>query len=146
MSEHNSEPAASPEVEQLIREADAVAAGAPEGDALTDQGGEGGTLAPEPEQQWEPFLQGMRPLLFGFVLPQWEVTEAEQREWAASLAACCDRLFPGGPAGEYACYVRLAAVSVAIVGGRMIANGGKLPPVGPKRITQPAADGKAAQA
>lgn len=123
----------------LEREANAALAGAPEGDALTE-GAEGGELEPAAPQEWEPFLQGMKPLLFGFVLPQWEVTEPEQREWTQSLAQCMDQLFPGGPAGQYACYVRLAAVSVAIVGGRMIANGGKLPPIGPKRATPPASD------
>lgn len=128
-----------PGLADLEREANAALAGAPEGDQLTE-GTEAGALEPPQPQEWEPFLMALRPALFGWVLPQWEIDEPSQREWTQSLAQCMDQLFPGGPAGQYACYVRLAAVSVAIVGGRMIANGGKLPPIGPKRATPPPAN------
>lgn len=117
-------------------EAAAAIAGLPEEalpQAAPGEGGEGEAPAVN-DMPWEPFLQAAaRPLLFGLVLPQWEVEPEMQDQLTKAMADCCDQLFPGGIDGKYGCFVRLAAVGVAIVGSKMAANGGKLPPIGPKR-------------
>jgi hypothetical protein len=121
------EPAASPEAASLEAEANAALAGAPEQDTLP------GEPAAVVVEEWLPFLRGLQPLIFHMVLPQWQVSDSEQEQWITALAKCCDQIFPGGPDGKYACWVQLVGASVAICGVRMIQNGGKLPPLGPKR-------------
>lgn len=112
----------------------------------------GGELAPlEVVEPWAPFLHSaIQPILFGIVLPQWDVSLEMQQEWTGALGECLDQVFPGGPAGKYACWVRLVLGTVGMVGLPLAANGGKLPPLGPKRkkdvLERPAEEKPAARA
>lgn len=128
--ESQGEPGPSPESASLEAEANAALNGAPAQELLP---GESPPSAPV-QQEWLPFLRGITPLLFVAVLPQWELTPEEKDQWVTALASCCDQLFPGGPDGKYACWVQLIGSTVLICGARMMQNGGKLPPFGPKRI------------
>jgi hypothetical protein len=122
----------------LMREADAaVLSAAPQpGEAPLDGAPTAGELLPQGEA-WGPFLKtAVAPLLFGFVMPQWQVTPEEQSEWTDALGQCCDQLFPGGPEGRYACWVRLILGTVAIGGVRFVTNGGKFPQFGPPRAVR----------
>lgn len=135
---------------QLAAEADAAVAAAPiEATAGAPTDGAVSTEPAAPVESWGPFLRtAVSPLLFGLVLPQWHVSNEEQGEWTEALGQCCDQLFPGGPEGKYACWVRLIMGSAAIIGVRAVQNGGKLPPLGPKRVLpeKPASDTSASPA
>lgn len=122
---------------QIAAQMDAVADS--ENDvALTMMTDGAGGEQPQQVESWDKFIQtSIRPILFGMVLPQWEVSADEQHEWSDALGQCCDQIFPGGPDGKYACWVRLILGSVVIAGTRIAMNGGKLPPLGPRKKEQP---------
>ena len=141
VTDEANEPAASPELAGLEAEANAALAGAPEQELLP-----GDEPAAPVVEEWLPFLRGLQPVIFVMVLPQWQVSDQEQDQWITALAKCCDQIFPGGPEGKYACWVQLIGASIAIAGVRAIQNGGKLPPLGPKRIAAPVRDAAAATA
>lgn len=114
----------------LAAEADAAVGDAP---VLADQASpmvEGGP----PVESWGPLVRSLTPTLRIVVFPQWEITDEEAGEVEASLSECLDMAFPGGMSGRYACWARLLLASAGIVAGRAIQNGGKLPPLGPKRV------------
>lgn len=86
--------------------------------------------APETGESWGPFVAGLIPTLRGVVFAQWQIHQAQLDELQQSLTICLDQAFPGGLAGKYACWVRLAMCCTGIAAGNMVANGGKLPPLG----------------
>lgn len=137
--------------QQLAAEAAAALATAPADPTVPAEAPASDAPAGElqPAESWAPFLRtAISPMLFGIVLPQWQVSQEEQDEWTEALGQCCDQLFPGGPTGPYACWFRLLFGSMAIVGVRAVQHGGKLPPLGPKRVLQqqPASDASASPA
>jgi len=75
---------------------------------------------------------GLVEIIAATVLPAWNLTEDEKREFSGALGECLDQLFPGGLSGKYACWLRLVACSAVIVVSRASANGGKLPRIGPR--------------
>ena len=121
----------------LEAEANAAIAAAP---AELAPGEPGAELGPTPEQsaeEWRVVTKGVVTGTALVILPQWNLSAEEQGELSESLALCMAQIFPGGINGKYSCWIRLIAASTAIVGGRFIAGGGKLPPIGP-RIEKPA--------
>jgi hypothetical protein len=110
--------------EQLIREAEAAAAGAP-----VDP------LAPGAElltvnDSWAVLMPPTVEVICGVVLPAWEIRKDDEQEpLAAAMAECMEQIFPGGIDGKYGCWVRLITVCGAITVSRVATNGGKLPPL-----------------
>lgn len=124
---------------RLIAEADAaLAASAPE---VAPIEGEGAALA-VPES-WSPLIEGVTPMLRIAVFPQWNISDAESREFEQSLGQCLDQVFPGGLAGPYACWCRLIVCCGGIVATRAI-QFGKVPPLGPVRRVQQSEEKSAA--
>lgn len=137
--------APSPGAASLEAEANAALLGAPEV-AATPGDEPDAEFVQAAGQPWGPFLQtAIAPIAFGVLVPQWEFSPEEKTEFVAALGECCDQIFPGGPAGKYACWVRLILGGASMVGVRMLKNGGKPLPFGPKLIAQPVA-GDGAQA
>jgi hypothetical protein len=124
---------ASPENAQLEAELAAALAGAPEeapapGQAVEPQ------PAVDPIEAWRPFIAGgVVPLTANLILPQWDLTDAEQREVAEALSCCLAQLFPDGLEGKYACWFRLVAAAGGIVVTRYVQGGGTLPGIGPPK-------------
>lgn len=125
--------------QQLLRQMEVVAAQPVAGlDDLAPVDGAEGAPAGEPVQpvdSWQPFIDAAMPTVRGLILPQWELTDEECIAFASSLGQCLDMALPGAFNGKYACWANLALVSVGVTATRMMANGGKLPPLGPKRKT-----------
>jgi len=121
----------SPEAADLLLEANAAIAGA-EPEALTDNG-----LPPPPPVDAEKEFRDLLnlPVLFvqHSVLPQWGIQDQYRDEFTAATAQCLAQLFPDGINGKYACWFRLLAASGFIVVNAIGQNGGKLPPIGPKK-------------
>lgn len=124
----------------LIAEANAALAGAPLDPVAAAAAAEEAAAA-ELIEPWAPFLKtAIAPLLFGMVLPQWDVSQEERDEWTDALGQCLDQVLPGGPAGRYACWIRLVLGTGAIVGVRYVQHGRKLPPLGPRLLEHKASD------
>jgi hypothetical protein len=123
------------EAERAIADASDLA-----GDGAAVDGQQEGELQ-QLAQSWRPLVQALTPTLRITLLPQWNITPELQTEFMDSLSASLDLLFPGGLDGKYAPFARLLAVSAGIVVVNYTANGGKLPPLGPKKAddTKPAA-------
>lgn len=113
----------------LAAEAEAVLADAP-----VDAAGQ--MQQEQLPESWAPLIDAMTPMVRIAIFPQWEITDAEAKEFSASLGECMDQLFPGGLAGPYACWCRLIFCAGGIVAGRVIKHG-QLPPLGPRRVEQP---------
>lgn len=112
--------------------------------AMVDVQPEFDPLAPPAEvlESWAPMIESVTPMLRIGVFPQWQITDAEAKEFAESLGQCLDQLFPGGMSGRYACFARLIACCGGIVAMRAIQLG-KIPPLGPKRADKPKTNGAA---
>lgn len=89
-----------------------------------------------PAESWGPFLEGLLPTLRGIVFAQWQIHPTQLKELQDSLTVCLDQVFPGGMAGPYACWVRLATCCTGIGITNFIANGGTLPPLGLPRAAK----------
>lgn len=127
--------------EALRREADAVAAAAPE--PMTGAA-PAAVPAAAPSGDWRPVADMLVLTLDLAVLPQWNLTAPEKSELAASVDGVLVRLFPGGMDSEqWAPYLRLLAVAGGIVAARALESG-KLPAFGPK--VKPAAAPRVVQA
>lgn len=121
--------------ERLAAEARAALLGAPPDEGLSGEVPVEATVDGVPvPASWLPAINGAVPMLRIGVFPQWDITDDEANEFAEALAQCLDTFFPGGLDGKYGCFVRLIMAGGGICAGRMIRNGGKLPPLGPKRV------------
>ncbi len=131
-----SAPAPTPENAALEAELAAAMAGAPS---------DGAPLAPEapapvdPVANWRAFVTPTTAMIATGILPQWEISQAEQQGFSDALSECLAQLFPDGLDGKYACWFRLVAVTGGVVAVRAMQNGGKLPGIGPKRAKAPPA-------
>lgn len=114
----------------LAAEADAALAAAPAPDVSV-------TVSVPALESWVGFVGDMMPAVRIGLVPQWNITDQESAAFSESLGTCLDQLFPGGPTGKYACWVRLFGTCSGIALGRYLANGA-LPPLGPKRADEPA--------
>lgn len=102
---------------------------------------------------WNEVTPGLVAAADVLILPQWQLRDDEKKNLAGALGDVLDQIFPGGMSdARWAPYVRLVAVSIAIVAVRRDPKTGSLPPLGPmKRAEKPdaadaagAADRKAA--
>lgn len=119
--------------EQLIREAELAAAGAP-----IDPSSPGAPAPLDPNGSWALITPPTVSVICGVVLPAWEIRAEEQSEISGALAQCLEQVFPGGVDGKYACWIRLCMACGAITVSRVATNGGKLPPLFlPKGVTRP---------
>lgn len=131
----------------LEREVDAAAAGAPLDPGAPPAPSIAGQLVDdEPwRRAWLLYTKMAANLLDGLLLPQWQITPEEKIELRESLAMILYLHFPDGVNGRYAGYFRLLACSSVMVASRLVANNGKLPPLGPPRA-QPADERREAPA
>ena len=133
----------SPEAADLLLEANAAIARA-EPEALTQDG----LPPPPPVDAAKEFREVLQlPVMFVHhaVLPQWGISDEYRQEWTEASAQCLSQLFPDGINGKYACWFRLLACTGVIVVNGIAQNGGKLPPIGPKKEpTEPAPEHGAA--
>lgn len=130
----------------LAAEADAIAATV-QADVASDAPAVAGVQQEGDQQQggdsWCVLCAGLVPVVAITVLPQWNLSRDEQNELAQSLGACLDQVLPGGLNGKYACWVRLIACAGGIAITRAIANGGKLPALGPRKAVEQKQDASA---
>lgn len=90
---------------------------------------------------WIEVTPGLVAAADVLLLPQWHLREDEKSQLAGALGGVLDQLFPGGMSDpRWAPYMRLAAVTVAIVVSHRDPTTGKLPAIGPKR-TESKTDG-----
>jgi hypothetical protein len=87
----------------------------------------------DPVAGWREFVAPTTAIVVAGILPQWDISAAEQEGFTAALSECLAQLFPDGINGRYACWFRLLAVTGGAVAVRAMSNGGKLPPIGPRR-------------
>lgn len=145
-NEHLATVAASGQASSLASEVDSIlSANATEG--ATAPSGDGGAELAAPigaisAEAWAPFLHvAVKPMLFGQLIPQWGVPPEESNELVDAMGACLDQVFPGGPDGKYACWVRFIFGSVMMVALRVnieVKDGQRkisLPPMGPKWLS-----------
>lgn len=94
---------------------------------------------------WNEVTPGLVAAADVLLLPQWNLRDDEKAQLAGALGGVLDQLFPGGMSDpRWAPYMRLAAVTVAIVVTHRDPTTGKLPALGPKRpekATDAATDG-----
>jgi hypothetical protein len=87
---------------------------------------------------WNEVTPGLVAAADVLLLPQWHLADEEKAQLAGALGGVLDQLFPGGMNDpRWAPYLRLAAVSVAIVVTHRDPTTGKLPALGPKRLEKP---------
>jgi hypothetical protein len=127
------QPPAGEGVPALEAEVDAALAAAPDAELLAAPGA-AADQGPTADQvaSWSMYTGAASSLLANLLLPQWELSQAETTEVGESLAMILALHFPGGIEGKYAGYFRLIACTGIIVATRAAANGGKLPPIGPR--------------
>jgi len=109
--------------DQLIAEAEAAAAGAPQ---QVDPSQPAGEL--NPNGQWSALTPPLVKVTCAVVLPAWQIRDDEQTEVSEALGQCLEQLFPGGIEGKYACWVRLVFCCGAITVSR-VQQHGRLPPL-----------------
>lgn len=109
-------------------------------------GGQGDAAAPVVDS-WRPLIEGLTPTVRMTVFVQWQIPANLEGEFINSLTMTLDALLPGGMSGKYAGIARLLVCCAGITFINYSANGGSLPPLGPKkRDEKPATDAGTAAA
>ena len=83
------------------------------------------------QTSWMANVQGLTGLAVVYGLPQWQIQPEELKPFNEALCECLETVFPGGVNGKYACWWKLILAGSAITLTRYMANGNKLPPIGP---------------